>query len=139
MRNLNIDRVEQAFIWLEETFEHTAEIQSVDLLIQKLDMLNATISWAGEQMCLAKVELSKEKIKAYKDFDFTSKANGVKYPPSLAKDYVNAKCYDAEYNYDLCERLTRAIVHISENLRTSISALKQQMMLDSYTQRTPNF
>lgn len=137
MRKFEISRIESGFNWLQSEFENTVEIQSPDILIQKLDAINSCMAWAGEMMAVAKMELNKAKSKAYKNLAASSYANEKYYAPSLAKDYVSSNCFIEAYNYDLTERFCRTLVHIAENLRTSISALKEQFKLEGYGQRVP--
>lgn len=139
MKAFDIKRVEDGLTWLQTEFEQTGEIQSIDVLIQKLDSINSAISWAGEQMAIAKKNWNLKKVSAYQSLLASSVANGKYWAPSLGKDYVAAKCHQEQYEYDLCERFTRALTHISDNVRTAISALKEQLKLDSYTQSVPNY
>ena len=139
MKTLDIKRVEEGFQWLQTEFENTGEIQSVDILIQKLDQINSCIAWAGEMMAIAKRNWNLKKVSAYHSLITSETANESYYAPSLAKDYVASRCHQEQYKYDLCERFTRALVHISDNLRTSVSALKQQMISSSYSQSVPNY
>jgi hypothetical protein len=139
VKTIDIKRVEDGLTWLQKEFENTGEIQSVDMLIQKLDAINSCISWSGEQMAIAKNNWNKKKVDAYHRLIASEVANEKYFSPSLGKEYVNAHCHQEQYEFDLCERFTRALVHISDNVRTSISALKEQMKLDSYTQSVPNY
>jgi hypothetical protein len=137
MRSLNIERIEKAFDWLAKEYAGTGEIQSIDLLVVKLDMLSSTIAWSSEQMAIAKVFYKKAKVAAYHRLELSTKAQNKHFSPSLAKDYVDALCTNEEYCYDLAERLTRTCTHISENLRTSISALKETLKMELYAQNVP--
>lgn len=139
MKTFNIKIIEDGLVWLQTEFENTDEQQSIDLLIHKLDMINSSISIAGEQMALAKMHLNIKKVGAYHNLIASSVANQTYFAPSLGKDYVAAQCHKEQYEFDLCERFTRALIHISDNVRTSISALKQEMILNGYSQRVPNY
>lgn len=139
MKDFNIKKVEDGFVWLQSEFENTAEIQSIDILIQKMDAINSSISWAGEQMAISKKNLNLKKVAAYHNLIASSVANQTYFAPSLGKDFVAAQCYQEQYEFDLCERFTRALVHISDNVRTAISALKEQLKLESYTQSVPHY
>jgi hypothetical protein len=138
MNSFSIKKIEDGFVWLRNEFDNTGEIQSIDILIQKLDNINSCLAWAGEQMAIAKKLWNDAKLKAYHKLQMSSAAQEKYYAPSLAKEYVNSQCSNEEYNYDMAERFTRALVHIAENLRTAVSALKQQMLLESYTSNVPS-
>lgn len=129
---LQIDRIEKAFEWLKEEFSNIEEIQSIDVLISRLDMLNASIAFSYQQMAIAKKELNEAKTLAYQKLAVSSYANEKYYAPSLAKDYVSSQCSKENYNFDLTERLCRAMVHVSDNLRTCISALKEESKMQNY-------
>lgn len=139
MKTIDIKKVEAGLDWLQTEFENTGEIQSVDILIQKLDAINSCISWSGEQMAIAKKNWNERKVKAYYDLISSETANQLYFAPSLAKDFVAAQCHQEQYEFDLCERFTRALVHISDNVRTAISALKEMAKLNNYSQSVPNY
>ncbi|CAB4126228.1 hypothetical protein UFOVP153_20 [uncultured Caudovirales phage] len=131
---LQTKRVENAFEWLENEFSHSGEIQSVDLLINKLDMLCNALPFVNSQMALTKRLLNEAKVKAYHRLQTSSAAQQKYYAPSLAKDYINSQCSEEQYNYDMCERCSRTIVHIIDAMRTAISALKQEQIISQYSQ-----
>lgn len=130
---VQIDRIENAFTWLNEEFSATENLQSVDVLITKMEMLNASIPFAYQQMAIAKKELNEAKTKAYQKLAASSLANDRYYAPSLAKDYISAQCVTENYNYDVTERLCRAMIHIADNIRTCISALKEEIKMQNYS------
>jgi hypothetical protein len=133
----DIKRIESGFKWLQNEFDNSGEIQSVDVLIQRLDAINSSLAWSGEQMAISKKLLNEAKVKAYHKLQMSSESQKKYYAPSLAKDYISAQCSNENYNYDMCERFSRALVHISDNLRTAISALKEMSKLESYSQNVP--
>lgn len=135
MQKIDIKKIEDGFKWLQTEFESTGEMQSCDVLIQRLDMLNSCMAWSGEQMAIAKRLWNDAKLNAYSEF--TKLYGGSKFSPSVLKDFIASYCAEAQYNYDLCERFTRTIVHISDNLRTAISSLKEQAKLEGYGQSVP--
>lgn len=129
---LQIDRIENCLEWLESSAEDYTASQSLNWLIDQLGMLCKSLAFAGNQMAVAKKQLNKAKSKAYETLVASSVANEVYYSPSLAKDYINAKIEQEQYNYDVCERATRIIVHTIDALRTCISALKVEQQTSSY-------
>ncbi len=137
MNAFSIKKIEDGFVWLRNEFDNTGEIQSIDVLIQKLDNINSCLAWAGEQMAIAKRLHNEAKERIYVSVMGSLEAQGKKSFPSLVKDYVNTKCSTEEYNYDMAERFTRSLVHIAENIRTAVSALKEQAKLESYSSNVP--
>jgi len=133
MQKLQINKIEAGFEWLNAEFSTIEGQQSIDALIEKISQLNASIAFAYNQMAIAKKELNEAKTKAYQTLAASSYANERYYAPSLAKDYVSSQCVIASYNYDLTERFCRAMVHISDNLRTAISALKEEIKMINYS------
>jgi hypothetical protein len=124
MRNeLQIDRVEDCLNWLQEgeTFTHS---QSVNFLIDKLGELTVSMAFVNNQMAVAKRILNQKKVAAYNNLIASSVANETYFAPSLAKDYISAKISQEQYDYDVCERCSRSIVHTIDSIRTAISALK---------------
>lgn len=134
MRTYNLQKVEQAFEWLQKEFENIDVLQSLDVLINQSNALNSVITWAYEQMAIAKKELNEKKALAYIELNGRSVSQKQLYSPSLAKDYINSVCSEENYRFDIVERLCRSCVHVSDNLRTSISAMKEQVRMDRYNE-----
>lgn len=122
---LQINRVEDCNNWLQEgeAFTHS---QSINFLIDKLGELSVSLSFVNNQMAIAKRLLNIKKVGAYHSLIASETASETYFAPSLAKDYIAAKCSEEQYNYDLCERCSRSIVHTIDAIRTAISALKEE-------------
>lgn len=131
MSTLQIKRVEDCMLWLQEgeTFTHS---QSISFLIDKLGELSVSLAFVNNQMAISKRILNQKKITAYNSLSVSSVANEQYYAPSLAKDYIAAKCDLEQYNYDLCERCSRTITHTIDAIRTAISALKEETKISQY-------
>lgn len=125
MSELLINRVEDCSKWLEEgeAFTHS---QSIPFLIDKLGELSVSLAFVNNQMAIAKRLLNVKKVGAYHSLIASETASETYFAPSLAKDYIAAKCSDEQYNYDLCERCSRSLVHTIDAIRTAISALKEE-------------
>lgn len=121
MNQLQIHKVEETLQDLieGENFTHS---QSISYLIDRLGALSVSMAFINNQMAISKKHLNESKMKAYATMG-VSKNN---LSPMLAKDFINAQCSNEQYNYDLCERTSRTIVHTIDALRTAISALKQE-------------
>ncbi|MHA4844461.1 hypothetical protein ACX0G7_09865 [Flavitalea antarctica] len=129
---LQIKRVEDAFEWLEKAAEGYTGSQSIDWLVDQMGSLCASMAFVNNQMAVAKAELNAAKVKSYNTLMISSHANGQYFSPMLAKDYVASKCAQENYNYDICERCSRTIIHTIDALRTCISALKEETKLQNY-------
>jgi hypothetical protein len=129
---LNIKRVEDCVTWLQEgeTFTHS---QSISFLIDKLGELTVSLSFVNNQQAIAKRILNEKKVTAYNNLIASSVANEQYFAPSLAKDYIGGKCSKEQYDFDLCERCSRSIVHTIDAIRTAISALKEDAKMVSYS------
>lgn len=125
MKDLNIKRVEDCMAWLMEgeAFTHS---QSVNFLIDKMGELAVSMAFVNNQMAIAKNILNQKKVSAYNNLVASSVANETYFAPSLAKDFIAARCADEQYAYDLCERCSRSMVHTIDAIRTAISALKME-------------
>jgi hypothetical protein len=128
---LQINKVEDCQAWLEqgETFTHS---QSINFMIDKLGELTVSMAFVNGQMAVAKRTLNKRKVSAYNSLITSSLANETYFAPSLAKDYISAKCDEEQYNYDLCERVSRTLTHTIDAVRTAISALKEEAKAQNY-------
>lgn len=124
---LQIERVKACMEWLEMSAEHYDGQGSITWYIDQLGLLCKSLPFINGQMAEAKRVLNKKKIAAYESLATSSVANQEYFAPSLAKDYISAKCLDEQYEYDLCERCSRTIVHMIDSVRTIVSALKTEM------------
>jgi hypothetical protein len=95
-------------------------------LLQVAEELTVSMAFVNNQMAIAKKALNEKKVTAYNNLIASSVANEQYFAPSLAKDYISAKCSQEQYNYDLCERCSRSLVHTIDAIRTAISALKME-------------
>jgi len=129
---LQIDKVENVCEWLETSSQEYNATQSIPWLIDQVGQLCNEMAFTNTQMAVAKKELNKKKVSAYNSLISSSVANETYFAPSLAKDYVSAKCGTEQYNYDVCERASRTITHTLEALRTCISALKEEIKIANY-------
>lgn len=139
MIHLNTKRIEEGLLFVENEFSSIDEIQSLDMLIKKLDILCSIISWSNSQMAIAKKEFNQAKTRAYNTYIGSSLANSISFSPLILKDYIASKLSNEQYAYDIAERLSRTCVHIIDALRTAISALKGEREVSNYSQSIPNY
>lgn len=135
---LQIKRVSDCLEWLQLSAEDYTNVQSIGWYIDQIGLLCKSMAFVNEQMAEAKRVLNKKKIGAYETLAASSIANERYFAPSLAKDYISAKCEKEQYDYDVCERCSRTIVHTVEALRSIMSALKEEMKIESYSQTVPH-
>lgn len=129
---LDIKRVEDCAEWLEATADGYTASQSVHWLIDQLGLLVKAMAFINGQMAIAKMVLNEKKRIAYELLVSSKIAEAEYFAPSLAKDYIAARVSEEQYQYDLCERTSRTIVHTVEALRSCISALKEELKLEGY-------
>lgn len=118
--------------WLEKSSDDYTASQSIAWLIDQMGMLCKSLAFANNQMAVAKKILNKAKIKAYNSLVCSSVANETYFSAMLAKDYISAKIEEEQYDYDICERCSRTLLHTIEALRTCISALKEEAKVSNY-------
>lgn len=131
---LQIDRIKDCSEWLQLVAEDYNGNQSISWYIDQLGSLCKSLAFVNEQMAEAKSLLNKKKITAYESLVTSSVANQEYFAPSLAKDYISAKCEKEQYDYDLTERCSRTLTHTIEAIRSILSALKEEMKIESYQQ-----
>lgn len=131
---LQIAKVESCAEWLESSADDYTQSQSIGWLIDQMGVLCKTMAFINTQMAVAKLALSEKKTKAYNDLICSEVANAAYFAPSLAKDYISAKCSKEQYEYDICERTSRTVTHTIEALRTCISAAKEEIKTMNYQQ-----
>jgi len=129
---LQIKRVEDCFEWLEAQAESYTASQSIAWLIDQMGMLCKSLAFVNNQMAVAKKILNKKKVRSYNSLVGSSVANEQYFSPMLAKDYISAKIEQEQYDYDVCERCSRTLLHTIEALRTCISALKEEAKTTHY-------
>lgn len=129
---LQIKRVESCLEWLETSATDYTASQSISWLIDQVGLLCNAMAFVNNQMAIAKKELNHKKLSEYNNLVLSSKAQEKYFSAMLAKDYISVKCELESYNYDICERCSRTILHTLEALRTCISALKEESKISSY-------
>ena len=138
MAPLQIKRVEDCMDWLEKSSQDYTASQSISWLIDQLGLLCNSMAFVNNQMAIAKRELNIKKTKSYYSLVASSAATQRYFAPSLAKDFINSQCEKEVYDYDICERCSRTILHTLEALRTCISALKEENKVMNYTGNVNN-
>jgi len=131
---LQIKRVEDCMEWLESAADGYVASQSIAWLIDQVGLLCKSLAFVNNQMAIAKKILNKAKVQAYNNLICSSVANEEYFSPSIAKDYISAKVEQQQYDFDICERCSRTLLHTIEALRTCISALKVEAKVTSYQQ-----
>lgn len=129
---LQIKRVEDCLEWLESAADGYTATQSIAWLIDQVGMLCKSLAFVNNQMAVAKKVLNKAKVRAYNTLVTSSEANREYYSASLAKDYISAKIEQEQYDYDICERCSRTLLHTIEALRTCIAALREEIKTMHY-------
>jgi hypothetical protein len=130
--DLQIKRVEDCLEWLETAADGYTASQSIAWLIDQVGMLCKSLAFVNNQMAVAKKLLNKKKVAAYNNLIGSTLANNETISPMLAKDYISAKIEQEQYDYDICERCSRTLLHTIEALRTCISALKEEAKTTHY-------
>lgn len=130
---LQIKRVEDCQEWLESSAESYTSTQSIAWLIDQIGVLCKSLAFVNGQMAVSKRILNDRKIKAYETLVASQIANESYFAPSLAKDYISAKCKNEQYDYDICERCSRTISLTIEALRSCLSALKAEYITQNYS------
>lgn len=131
---LQINRVEDCMEYLESAADGYTATQSIAWLIDQVGMLCKSLAFVNNQMAVAKKILNKRKVAAYNNLIGSTLANNETISPMLAKDYISAKIEQEQYDYDICERCSRTLLHTIEALRTCVSALKEELKTTSYQQ-----
>jgi len=129
---LQIKRVEDCLEWLETAADGYTASQSIAWLIDQVGVLCKSLAFVNNQMAVAKKFLNKKKVSAYNNLIGSTLANNETISPMLAKDYISAKVEQEQYDYDICERCSRTLLHTIEALRTCISALKEEAKTTAY-------
>jgi hypothetical protein len=129
---LQIKRVEDCMEWLESAADGYTASQSIAWLIDQVGMLCKSLAFVNNQMAVAKKLLNKKKANTYNNLICSSFANNEFFSPSIVKDYVSARIEQEQYDYDVCERCSRTLLHTIEALRTCVSAMKEEAKVSNY-------
>lgn len=118
--------------YLESAADGYTASQSIAWLIDQMGMLCKSLAFVNNQMAVAKKILNKKKVSSYNNLICSSLANNEFFSPSIVKDYISAKIEQEQYDYDICERASRTVLHTIDALRTAISALKIEAQTTQY-------
>ena len=86
-------------------------------------------AYIGEQQAIAKKEWMDKKASAYLSLIANSETNQKrveKYGVAAVKDFIAARCGDAEARYEYCVRTTAALDTMASVLMTVISSMKNE-------------
>ncbi|MBR1775066.1 MAG: hypothetical protein IJ759_06025 [Bacteroidales bacterium] len=109
----------QDFLY-EEVDDH-----NTDLLVERLTKMNSYLAMVTELYPrLVEIQQTDLQVAYQQNIEWIFKA-----PATVANRYIESQTIDANKLVNWSERINRAIVHISENMRTQISYAKQQMVL----------
>ena len=129
---LQISKVEDINEWLQVCSEEYVASQSISWIIDHVGRLCGELAFVNAQMPVAKQVLNKKKVSEYNTLKISSESQKEYYAPSLAKDYIAAKCEAAQYDYDVCERASRTLTHVLDIMRSVLSALKEEAKINNY-------
>lgn len=111
---------------MEEFMKEKVLQADADMLCERLSYLNSYMAWAGVLLGKAKEELANAK-RAVQVQHFQSLA---KMPATVQKDFVENMCAKELNLVTTLDRLNAACTHQSDNIRTQVSYIKQQMILE---------
>jgi hypothetical protein len=124
---LQLSKVEAIQTELECIGAETIKSQSIQELIELGANIVGWMAFTGQQMAIASKEYNEAKSRSYMGLEMSMKANGMKFTPMLAKDFINSKCSKELYAYEFTERVNRSCTHSLDFIRTAISALKAEL------------
>ncbi|MBO6117331.1 MAG: hypothetical protein J6P44_02185 [Bacteroidales bacterium] len=109
----------QDFLY-EEVDDH-----NTDLLVERLTKMNSYLAMVTELYPrLVEIQQADLQVAYQQNIEWIFKA-----PATVANRYIESQTIDANKLVNWSERINRAIVHISENMRTTISLRKQELVL----------
>ena len=123
---LQVKRIEDCMEWLEVLGDDTNCNQSIAWYIDRIGELCKSLAFINNQMAIANEALNEKKVKAYYTLIATEIQQERYFAPSLAKDFIAAKCSQEQYAADISERCSRTISRTIEALRSILSALKEE-------------
>ena len=95
----------------------------------ELTQINAR---AGALMAEYKMKQRQEKVKEYQNLVASQVANNKYFSITQGKDFIDSKCFEVAYVFDLAERTSRTAVHTIEAVRTILSSSKFEKQFAQY-------
>lgn len=96
-------------------------------IYDELIQLNAWKSFTGRMMAEAKRDLHIKKTDLYQSVINDPELKAKISAPSVIKDYISARCYDMQYEFDFSERVNSSLGYAIETLRSILSATKTEL------------
>jgi len=106
--------------------------QDAQSLHEYIIRLTNIMARANELMADWKRNNREETASAYQNLQASMKAQNTHFSPTMAKHYVDAKCKETAYVYDLAERTSRLCTHTIDAIRTVVSSLKSEREFSNY-------
>jgi hypothetical protein len=121
--------------YLEEIQNFSRDMaQDATALHEYLIRLTNIMARCNQLMAEWKRVNREETVVAYQNLQVSLLSQKKNFSPSMAKDYVNAKCSESGYLYDLAERCSRLCTHTIDAIRTVISSLKSEREFAQFSQ-----
>ena len=121
----------EGYMFTIQTFDKDMA-QDGDALHAYLVELTNIMARANLLMAQYQKEFRQKKRQVYLNLHASQVASNKYFAPSLAKDFVDAECYELGYVYDLAERLSRLCTHTIDAIRTIVSSLKSERQFAQY-------
>lgn len=121
----------ETYMFTIQTFDKDMA-QDGDALHAYLVELTNIMARANLLMAQYQKDFRQKKRQVYLNLHASQVASNKYFAPSLAKDFVDAECYELGYVYDLSERLSRLCTHTLDAIRTIVSSLKSERQFAQY-------
>lgn len=118
---LSIEEIESRLKYMTDLMRTKVEDKNMDAISEQMSATMECIPWSNDVLSSAGYYLNEMKRIRYDEAVKTFANNS----PSVLKEYVNAKCADFKYLYDLSERTNKGIIHYLDALRSLMSKEKE--------------
>ena len=118
-------QIEEELHEIQQFLEDSPSSDVPDLLVDRLTMLNAYMARTGFLLAEAKADQDNAIAAVFAEF----KNLIIKMPATVARTFIASQCENENYYANWIERINRACVHQSDNIRTQVSYAKENLKL----------
>lgn len=111
---------------IQDFLSEDVDDHNADFMVERLTKMNSYLVLVSE-LYPSLIEIQQQELQMVYDKNLEWV---LKSPATVVNRFMECQTTDINKLVNWCERINRAIVHISENMRTQISYAKQQMILN---------
>lgn len=102
------------------------DVKDITILSEALLSISAKLARSANLVADATMLSAEAKKNAYADYTQMAQSQGLKFSPSIVKDFVATRCGEEMRCLEYADRMNAALTHCLEALRSCLSSAKEE-------------